>query len=44
MPFREKNLKMFVSKVFSLLGIHYHLSDEEQKLHFGTHCVYKRKN
>ena len=40
MPFREKKVKdVFFKGFFSLLGIRYHLSNDEWSLHFGSHCT-----
>ena len=39
MPFRQKLKDVCLKRVFSLLGIPYHLSHDERSLHFGLHCT-----
>ena len=36
---RKKLKDVFLKRFFSLLGVRYHLSNDEQSLHFGSHCT-----
>ena len=38
-PFEKKLKDVGPKRFFSLLGVRYHLSNDERSLHFGSHCT-----
>ena len=38
-PFEKKLKDVCLKRFFSLLGVRYHLSNDERSLHFGSHCT-----